>query len=130
MPVSKNNQKNFIKYWLPVIIYAIFIFYVSSVPGGSIPRLFRLQDVIFHVIEYAIFAFLISRALRVTRPELGYGKLFFWVFLLSFIYAASDEFHQLFVPNRYMSLKDLAYDSLGIFIANIFYGIGKQKELS
>lgn len=116
-------KKGFIKYWIPVIIYAILIFCVSSVPGDNIPRLFSAQSLVFHIAEYAIFAFLINRALRAYYPDWIYRRRFLWVFFLAFIYAASDEFHQSFVPNRYMSLFDLACDSLGVFIANIFYPV-------
>lgn len=120
----------FIKYWIPVIVYAIFIFCVSSVPGDNIPRLFSAQSLVFHIAEYAIFAFLISRALRAYYPDWIYRRRFLWVFFLAFIYAVSDEFHQSFVPNRCMSLCDLAWDSLGVFVTYIFYGIGRYKTLS
>jgi len=111
----------FIKYWLPVIIYAIFIFYVSSIPGEVIPVLFAHQDIIFHIIEYAIFALLINRALKAHYPGLIYPRRILLVFLLSFIYAISDEFHQLFVPGRYASGFDLFTDGLGSFLGSLFY---------
>lgn len=121
MPANKNKGVRFIQYWLPVIIYAILIFGLSSVPGGKIPQLFSFQDLFFHIIEYAIFAFLVSRALKAYKPGWTYIRRFFWVFLLSFLYAISDEFHQLFVPYRFSSVSDLVYDGAGIFMANIFY---------
>ena len=116
-------KARFIKYWIPVIISAILIFCLSSVPGDNIPRLFSAQSLVFHIVEYAVFAFLINRALREYYSGWIYRRRFLWVFFLAFIYAVSDEFHQSFVPNRCMSLFDLAYDGLGIFIANIFYPV-------
>jgi len=121
--VDKNNppMSGFIKYWLPVIIYAILIFCLSSVPGKDIPRLFSGQSTFFHVIEYAIFALLLNRALKARYPGLIYPRRILLVFLLSFIYAISDEFHQLFVPGRYASGFDLFTDGLGSFLGSLFY---------
>lgn len=37
-------------------------------------------------------------------------------YLVSFLYACTDEFHQMFVPNRGPAVKDVFIDSLGITI--------------
>ena len=111
----------FIKYWLPVIIYAIIIFNVSSVPGEEIPFLFSFQDVVFHILEYALLAILVSRALRAYYPAMIFSRRFLWVLILVVAYAFSDEFHQAFVPNRDPSFLDVFYDSLGILLAGIIY---------
>lgn len=123
MTVHENDTtaSRFTKYWVPVIIYATFIFYLSSIPGQYTPKWFAHQDVILHIIEYAIFALLANRAFKEYYPRLSFMRRFFWVFFLSIVYAASDEFHQAFVPNRFPSLYDITYDGIGIFITNIFY---------
>ena len=41
--------------------------------------------------------------------------LFIYPTMLSLGYAASDEFHQLFVPGRGGSIRDVAIDAIGIF---------------
>ncbi len=43
--------------------------------------------------------------------------------LLAMWYAATDEFHQLFVPSRVASINDWLIDSIGILTANIAYFI-------
>lgn len=111
----------FIKYWLPVILYAILIFYLSCIPGKEIPFLFSYQDVVTHILEYAFLALLLNRALKAYYPTLRYGKRFLWVVCLSLMYALSDEFHQKFVPQRVPSFYDVAYDGIGIVLANILY---------
>lgn len=122
--MAANNHKTpvirFIKYWLPVIIYAIFIFYISSIPGTELPKLFREQDVLFHILEYALFALLISRALKEYYSAQARIMRFSVVFGLAIIYAISDEFHQSFTPYRSASIHDIASDGIGILIANIF----------
>jgi len=116
-----NPAVKFIKYWFPAIIYGILIFYFSSVPGESVPVLFIYQDVVFHIIEYAIFAFLISRALKAYNPGMNYRPRFLWVVCAVIIYALSDELHQYFVSGRSASFIDVFYDGLGAVIINIFY---------
>lgn len=111
----------FIKYWLPVGIYAIFIFYISSLPGKDLPQLFRYQDVVFHILEYVVFGLLLNRAVKASYTHLTPQARSFLVFLICILYAASDEFHQSFVPNRYPSFSDLLSDGIGIFVANILY---------
>ena len=118
---NDTTASRFTKYWVPVIIYATFIFYLSSITGQYTPKWFAHQDVILHIIEYAIFAFLVNRAFKEYYPRLSFMGRFLWVFFFSIIYAVSDEFHQIFVPNRFPSLYDITYDGIGIFITNIFY---------
>jgi VanZ family protein len=111
----------FLKYWLPVIVYAILIFCISSIPGRRIPNLFSGQSEFAHVIEYAILALLVNRAVKKYYPGQSYKRRFFWVFIAVIIYAMSDEFHQFFVPQREASLYDVGMDGIGIIIANILY---------
>lgn len=118
---AETGIKGFIKYWLPVIIYAIIIFQFSALPGKDVPELFAYQDLVFHTLEYAILAFLVNRAIKAYYPGQTYRKRFLLTLFLCVIYALSDEIHQAFVPYRDPSLVDIVYDSLGICIANILY---------
>lgn len=111
----------FIKYWLPVAIYATVIFCISSIPGKDIPHLFRYEDVVFHIVEYAVFGFLLNRAVKASYIKLTPQARAIVVFLICILYAAGDEFHQSFVPNRYASFSDLVSDGIGIVAANILY---------
>jgi VanZ family protein len=111
----------FIKYWIPVIIYAIVIFYMSSVQGEDIPSLFAYQDVVAHIVEYALFAVLINRAVKAYFPHLAYRSRFLWIVFYSMLYALTDEFHQSFVTGRVPSLVDVSYDCIGICLTNILY---------
>jgi VanZ family protein len=114
-------MSKFKNYWLPVIIYAIFIFLVSSIPGNYIPNIFNFQSTVFHITEYAVFAFFINRALKACYPAAVPVNRFVWVLLIAVVYAISDEFHQKFVPNRSCSLYDVFCDGLGAVICRIFY---------
>lgn len=118
---SLSEGAIFIKYWLPVIAYAALIYTLSSIPGKDMPAVVGAHETSLHITEYAIFAFLVSRALRTHNLGADYIKRTVLVFLIAFIYAISDEFHQAFVPNRDPSLYDLFFDAVGILITNIFY---------
>jgi len=123
MAVNINNVSVFklFKYWLPVIIYAIFIFYLSSFTGKDIPDLFIGQDIIGHLTEYVCFALLLSRALKAYTPKLIHSKRILWVCVIAVIYAASDEFHQSFVAGRDASSFDLFLDAIGSLTGGLLY---------
>jgi len=74
-----------------------------------------------HVSEYAILAVLLYRAFVHTalkgRRALSAGL----VLLLCAAYAATDEFHQSFVPSRTASLRDVMIDICGAMLAVILY---------
>lgn len=105
-----------IKYWLPVILYAILIFLVSSIPGSQVPAFFAYQDGVVHVLEYALLAVLVLRAAKVSFPGRRPWVRAAGVFLGCLLYAATDEFHQRFVPLRYCSAVDLLWDGIGILL--------------
>lgn len=69
-----------------------------------------------HLTEYGVLALLIWRALR--KPVRSQHRPWSWrevrlALLLVAIYAASDEFHQIFVPTRDAELHDVLIDTCG-----------------
>jgi VanZ family protein len=74
-----------------------------------------------HVSEYAVLAVLLYRAfvhtLFQSRRMLSAGL----VLLSCAAYAASDEFHQSFVPSRTASLRDVVIDVCGATLAVLLY---------
>lgn len=117
--MHNTRRQIFIKYWLPVIIYGVFIFFVSCVPGKDVPSLFLYQDIVFHFLEYAVFALLINRAIKGCCARLARFKRLSWVLALAFTYALFDEFHQSFVPGRTASVFDIAIDAIGSLIGGL-----------
>jgi VanZ family protein len=84
--------------WAPLVAYLGLIFQLSGRP--SLPWARGYPDYLLHAAEYCVLAVLLARALndglsrRVTDARL-------WLtWILSLLYAVSDEVHQYFVPGR------------------------------
>ncbi|MBI4709269.1 MAG: VanZ family protein [Candidatus Portnoybacteria bacterium] len=107
----------FIKYWLPVILWAGLIFYLSNrsglKSGFSWPYDFVLRKGA-HMVEFAILFLLILRALE--NYSVAIKKALLWAFLLTLLYAVSDEFHQSFISERVGVLTDVMIDSFGALL--------------
>ena len=69
-----------------------------------------------HLTEYAVLALLLWRAVR--RPVKNDPRPWVWpeaglALAIVFLYAASDEFHQIFVPTRTAQVSDVFIDTAG-----------------
>lgn len=96
----------------------IFIFTLSSRQKVGVEGGFWLNFAIFktlHVIEYAILTILNTYALIKTFPDKKWSSLAIFAVTISFLYAASDEYHQTFVPTRQGQAQDVLIDAVGIF---------------
>lgn len=83
-----------------------------------------------HISEYAVLTLLAVRAMQFgkTMPRL---RAVFGGPLVALLYAASDEFHQSFVPGRTPAVHDVLIDGIGIlFITTILilWALTKQLE--
>lgn len=131
-----GKYTRFLIYWLPVILWAGGIFYLSSISGLA-SNMTVFWDVfwrkLFHAGEFGLLNLLVWRALFYGEKIL-FKKALWWTLFLTILYAISDELHQYFVPNRQCRWQDVAQDSLGaaaitggIFLLHRI-GILKQKE--
>ncbi|GAF73847.1 unnamed protein product [marine sediment metagenome] len=128
--MSKPRTKRWLHYWLPVLLWMGMIFVASS--RSSLPFVLnKTVDLVIkkagHVTEYGALAFLLWRAISKERgwPVLpSFGGAFF----LSLLYAASDEFHQTFVPGRDGTLTDVGLDALGALLAlGLLWWFSREK---
>jgi len=117
--LTKLRNKPRLYYWLPVLLWMALIFIVSSRsnlpshPNKTVDFTLRKAG---HLVEYGVLAFLLWRAISKERgapAPLSFGG----AFAFSLLYAASDEFHQTFVPGRDGTLLDLGFDALGALLA-------------
>jgi hypothetical protein len=91
--------------WLPVLAWAGVIFALSSVPGLATGLGFwdTVLRKLAHLVEFAILGALLARALAELHA-----------FAAGIGYAVVDEVHQLFVPGRAGTLRDVAIDAAGV----------------
>ena len=115
-----------LNYWLPIILYAGFIYYLSSlsnpidqiIPNGVLIY-FDFEHFIYHIIEFGILSLLLYRALKTMNENPQTLSI-----LIAVSYSITDEMHQYFVPGRVSSVFDVAIDVFGIIamqcIINIY----------
>lgn len=117
-----EHSKHFMKFWLPVFIYLILIFVLSSVPDPPFAKAgIPFFDKFLHTIEYAVLGFLLIRGFKNSRLWLSDRNFILLAVVLATLYGISDEFHQHFVSNRCASLGDVFFDCIGSIIGSIIY---------
>jgi hypothetical protein len=111
-------EKNKYLSYLLLLIIAIFIFYMSSQSfyNGIGPE-FAIKPYLYH---YGIY-FLLSLFLVICLVNGKYKHFIFFCIILAIFYGLSDEFHQLFVPNRSCEFGDFMTDSTGVISGAVFY---------
>jgi VanZ family protein len=99
---------------------------LSAAAFGVLHTLLRKSA---HLFEYAVFGFLLYRALG-DRDRLSWQPhIARWCILAGAVYALSDEFHQAFVGSRGASLADCAIDTAGAALAMlVVYGVSRGLQ--
>lgn len=77
-----------------------------------------------HMIEYAVLAIFFVLYLKETEKR----NYILMAFIGVFLYACSDEFHQVFVQGRSGQWRDVGIDMLGGSIALLVYQIYQKKR--
>ncbi|MEW6092571.1 MAG: VanZ family protein [Chloroflexota bacterium] len=100
--------------WMPSVLIMGVIFVLSSFPSQELPS-FGFWDTLVkkggHAVGYGILALSYWFALKWER------KYLWLAFLLTVLYALSDEYHQSFIPGRNPSLMDVfLFDAGGALI--------------
>lgn len=108
-----------------LIALEIFLFSNISSPIGEYVG-FNLAT-LYHFGVFFMFTFFLTLTIKDKNIS---NKTILIVLLISLIYAISDEFHQLFVPGRFCSIKDMLVDFIGSFFSIlILKGIEKLNKL-
>jgi VanZ family protein len=139
--VVSFSVRPLLKYWLPVLLWMIFVFIGSTdlmsaeqtsrfigpflrwfVPDISNPTVASIQLFVrkcAHLAEYAILASLLFRAFRQGRDSFSRAAVI--ALVIAALYAALDEFHQSFVTSRTASPYDVAIDVAGALAGLLIY---------
>ena len=114
--------------WVPALVMMIAIFVLSALPASKVPT-FGPYDVYFkkigHAIGYGLLGVSYYYALPTRLPRLVRWSM---ALGLSLGFAVTDEFHQSFVSGRTASIRDVAIDGLGAFLA-LFVAAGYSSSL-
>ena len=93
------------------------IFYVSSLHEAPLPE--GMSDTSAHWLGYAGFAIVVVRAVAGgLRRRIG-TRIATVALAIATGYAATDEFHQMFVPGRSAEVRDLGADAIGAVIGTM-----------
>ena len=115
MTLPPGSRRTWLRAWLPVLVWAGFIFLLSATPNLQFSQSSEIDLVVRkagHMMVFGALAALIWRALARSAVR----RAIAWSWLLTLAYAASDEFHQSFTVGRHMSPLDVAIDSLGALL--------------
>ncbi len=94
-----SNKKKFL--YLPLGLYWLLIFILTSIPGGAIPTAFGGVDKLKHFGAYFVLAILLNFTLYLqNRFPLLSKKSILFTFLITLFYGLFDEVHQIFIPGR------------------------------
>ena len=137
---------SFVKYWIPVVAWMLLIFVMSGdlmsaehtsrffvpflrwiAPGISDETVASLQLLLrkcAHLVEYAILAALLWRAL--ARGSREFGRAAWGAFVIAAVYASLDELHQSFIPSRTGALQDVVIDCGGAILGLVLYRFGRR----
>ncbi len=107
-----SNKKKFL--YLPLGLYWLLIFILTSIPGNHVPKLFGVSDKIKHFGAYFVLAILLNFTLHIqNRFSLLSKNSILFTFLITLFYGLFDEVHQIFIPGRAFDWWDLVADVVG-----------------
>ncbi|MFQ5683614.1 MAG: VanZ family protein [Candidatus Binatia bacterium] len=131
-------MRRFLRYWLPAILWALFILLLSGEMGQSRITLEIVRAVLLfvlpsldhttvelvhtilrklaHVVVYAIFTLLLYRAFQQDAAHGRWGRWALFSALLALGVAGLDEFHQAYQLPRTGSALDVGLNAVGVFL--------------
>lgn len=104
----------FIRFWGPVVLWMIVIFLFSTRQKVAISDSYAVSFLFFktlHLIEYTFLYVVSYRAFLNSGIQKKWAFMYAWI--LTVLYAITDEIHQLFVPTREGKLRDVIIDAIG-----------------
>lgn len=111
----------FIMRYGPLVVLSLLIFLASAQEQAPMPDLgFTWQDKVYHFFAYMAYAVTVYRA--VSGTSVSTRGIIVRVLVITAVYAASDEWHQSFVPGRSSEVQDWIADVSGAVVVSLFIG--------
>lgn len=114
-------------WWLALVVWCALIFALSAQPHLELSDRDMLDLVVRklgHAFEYGVMVVLATLSLRAEGVVPRRARAIALAFAV--LYAASDEFHQRFVPGRSGHPRDVAIDAAGALLA--WYLLGRSAR--
>ncbi len=123
-------MKGWLWRWGPALVMMGLIFTASGTPGQELPDFGTVDTATKkcgHAIGYALLGIAYLRGLTYRKdPSFRYPIL---AVAFACIYAATDEFHQIFTPNRSPAVMDVIIDTIGAAIGVSLWPLLKSHLL-
>ena len=111
------SVNKFVVYWLPVIIWALVMLFVSVSSGEAVAAVSRgipFASTIVHFGEFLVLGFLVTRAL--AQGSNSGRKIFLSAAFLCFVYSLLTEILQIYVPGRFFAYEDIFMNNMGALV--------------
>ena len=120
--------------YLPLVIYWILLFTLTSLPTNSVPSV-GVNDKVEHFAAYFVLSFLLYFTLIFQQKSVTLKKnAFLFTILFVILYGILDEVHQLLIPGRSCEFLDFFADVfggvLGMILMKLFVKLNKFQEQS
>lgn len=146
MKLQKQDKINKIISIVLLVLWCLLIFYFSNQKGstslGSSNQVIEFINLILKkfnsnsdITSFKYISFVVRKLAHIflyfilyflayyTAFQFNIKKRKFLSLLFCFLYAVSDEFHQLFIPNRSFGFTDILIDTLGSLLASFLIQI-------
>lgn len=140
-PYQEQDMRPLLAEWIPQSFVDNWLPHLEFTYDGGLVTWTKPYDFIefmirkcAHIAEYMLLTLLWNLTLAAASLRRGFSIALAAV--LSFLYAASDEWHQTFVPGRTGHAIDVGVDSIGIVLVTILFAIAavikyrRRKRLS
>jgi VanZ family protein len=116
--------------WWPALAWAAVVFVLSSIPGTQLPEVPLPQsDKLVHAVVYAVLGLLCLRGVRQTSSLVG-ARAVIMATCITALYGISDEFHQVFTPNRTPDWHDALADAAGGLFGALALSVAARRKRS
>lgn len=116
-----------LKWWWPAILWALFIFFLCSIPGKDLPSADWMSIVSFdkwaHLGVFSMLSGLILHGLSEGKPQkIPTGSRLLWWMIAAVGFGALTEAYQHYaLEDRYADIFDFAANTLGVLLGLWFY---------
>ncbi|MEK7073978.1 MAG: VanZ family protein [Patescibacteria group bacterium] len=113
---TKAPKVTVLYWWGPVFLWMGIIFFLSSRHSVTVSPEYVWNFLFFkslHVVEYAVLFTLTARALWRQNAKGDKAVVLRHAFIVTILYAMTDELHQQFVPSRQGQPRDVIIDGIG-----------------